>query len=554
MQAARLATRLQRELRMLQSDPPPGVCAWPCDDSLSHLQAQIQGPEGTVYAKGVFKLEIHVPERYPFEPPSVRFKTPIYHPNIDSGGRICLDILNMPPKGAWKPSLNIPTVLASIGLLLSEPNPDDGLMGDITAEYKHNRPSFDMTATKWTQQHAMQEETVPRDHSGRNTDVQQIPSSSTVHSTLIATEKRQEGVAVPSQELQSSSESKTVAANNLLLKCSTGSNPKLNLGNKLSLEKGVRDSGEQGPNEEVLAATTKRPLESILNTMDTRQNAAEETQPSKKTFLEKKTTEKDADIRLNTRDGSHPPNRDKTISAVPSNDAGTPASSHALTSSLKKQTNFAERDIISAASRTSSAVPLTESDCSSKRSKLFTLSSKLSRKPSTDVSRLGEETADVQQGSLKDQACVASEVRRSGQASESPPESEERLTSAAAVASVVEGKKDEGDGSRGAQKNTPHQMSKIVQSRIQPSGKVSGPTKVDVIMMRLPDEPEARKTATGVPRPVRPELAKKPPIPAKPGANVIVLDSESDEEPPKGRSRLSLSRRKGLKRGELGLK
>jgi hypothetical protein len=46
-------------------------------------------------------------------------------------GRICLDILNMPPKGAWKPSLNVPTLLASIGLLLAEPNPDDGLVTDV---------------------------------------------------------------------------------------------------------------------------------------------------------------------------------------------------------------------------------------------------------------------------------------------------------------------------------------------------------------------------------------------------------------------------------------
>ena len=61
----------------------------------------------------------------------VRFVTPVYHPNIDTAGRICLDLLKMPPKGAWKPSNNLATVLASIQQLLGEPNPDDALMHDI---------------------------------------------------------------------------------------------------------------------------------------------------------------------------------------------------------------------------------------------------------------------------------------------------------------------------------------------------------------------------------------------------------------------------------------
>jgi hypothetical protein len=36
-------------------------------------------------------------------------------------------------QGAWRPALNIPTVLASIGLLLAEPNPKDGLMADVVS-------------------------------------------------------------------------------------------------------------------------------------------------------------------------------------------------------------------------------------------------------------------------------------------------------------------------------------------------------------------------------------------------------------------------------------
>ncbi|KAJ0971560.1 hypothetical protein J5N97_019519 [Dioscorea zingiberensis] len=160
-QAARLNLRLQKELKLLMSDPPHGVSLPLLSDSdnassssLSVIEARIKGPEETVYSEGVFNLKIQIPERYPFQPPIVTFTTPIYHPNIDNGGRICLDILNLPPKGAWQPSLNISTVLTSIGLLLSEPNPDDGLMAETSREYKYNRQVFEQKARSWTEKYA----------------------------------------------------------------------------------------------------------------------------------------------------------------------------------------------------------------------------------------------------------------------------------------------------------------------------------------------------------------------------------------------------------------
>jgi len=146
---------MAQELKQLQASPPPGVCAWPVEDKLNELEAQVCGPSSTVYEGGVFKLSVHLPDRYPFEPPKVVFITPVHHPNIDNGGRICLDILNMPPKGAWRPSLNVSTVLASIGVLLSEPNPDDGLMPDVTQEYKHDRATFDAKARQMTRSYAV---------------------------------------------------------------------------------------------------------------------------------------------------------------------------------------------------------------------------------------------------------------------------------------------------------------------------------------------------------------------------------------------------------------
>lgn len=46
------------------------------------LPLSLQAPKDTPYEGGTFELTISVPEQYPLVPPSVRFRTKIFHPNF----------------------------------------------------------------------------------------------------------------------------------------------------------------------------------------------------------------------------------------------------------------------------------------------------------------------------------------------------------------------------------------------------------------------------------------------------------------------------------------
>jgi len=133
------------------SEPAPGISAQPQEDNLRHFSVMIRGPQDSPFEGGVFELELFLPEEYPMAPPKVRFLTKIYHPNIDTLGRICLDIL----KDKWSPALQIRTVLLSIQALLSAPNPDDPLAERIAKEWKEDEAAALGKAKEWTQRFAM---------------------------------------------------------------------------------------------------------------------------------------------------------------------------------------------------------------------------------------------------------------------------------------------------------------------------------------------------------------------------------------------------------------
>ena len=86
--------RIQKELFDLGKNPPTNCSAGPQNEADPfHWQATIMGPDDSPFSGGVFFLNIHFPTDYPFKPPKFQFITKIYHPNINSNGSICLDIL-----------------------------------------------------------------------------------------------------------------------------------------------------------------------------------------------------------------------------------------------------------------------------------------------------------------------------------------------------------------------------------------------------------------------------------------------------------------------------
>ncbi|XP_017788614.1 PREDICTED: ubiquitin-conjugating enzyme E2 T-like, partial [Habropoda laboriosa] len=146
------SSRLRREIEQLNKTPVDGISCYSKSDDLENFLATIIGPKGSPYSGCIFQLSIDIPKQYPFEPPRITFQTPIYHPNIDNKGRICMDLLNMPPKGSWKPTIGLKNLLDAVQCLLGNPNPDDPLMADIAQEYKFNKLEFERKAKKFMEE------------------------------------------------------------------------------------------------------------------------------------------------------------------------------------------------------------------------------------------------------------------------------------------------------------------------------------------------------------------------------------------------------------------
>lgn len=142
--------QLAKELKNLDESPPEGIKVGVNDDDFSTIYADIEGPAGTPYENGVFRMKLVLSHDFPHSPPKGYFLTKIFHPNIATNGEICVNTL----KKDWNPSLGLRHVLIVVRCLLIEPFPESALNEQAGKMLLENYEEYARHARLYTGIHA----------------------------------------------------------------------------------------------------------------------------------------------------------------------------------------------------------------------------------------------------------------------------------------------------------------------------------------------------------------------------------------------------------------
>ena len=160
MRRLQLIIRLKDEFRELNQNPNrnlPIFVGLVSEDDIFNWKVTVVAPKNTLYKGGVFIILIHFPDEYPNIKPEVRFKTPVYHLNVNSKRNYNdaqLGIISLSVFCFWKPEYKIEDILVSIYSLFYMVNPDYNFQLGITEEYRRERALYEQKAKYFTGKYA----------------------------------------------------------------------------------------------------------------------------------------------------------------------------------------------------------------------------------------------------------------------------------------------------------------------------------------------------------------------------------------------------------------
>lgn len=143
---------LVRQIFHMMSKSPPDIRLTSDETDVTQIKAEIDGPSGTCYQGGTFKLVLSIPPEFPSIPPKGYFLTRIFHPNVSNRGDICVNTL----KKDWDPKkFSLSHILEVIKCLLIIPFPESSLNEEAGKLFMEDYSEYSSRAKLMTNIYAM---------------------------------------------------------------------------------------------------------------------------------------------------------------------------------------------------------------------------------------------------------------------------------------------------------------------------------------------------------------------------------------------------------------
>ena len=148
---ARMIKVLWRQQQELLKKSPDCVTPIINDEDPIDIQADIEGPQGTPYESGIFRVKLFIPPEFPQMAPKGYFMTKIFHPNVSEKGEICVNTL----KRDWNPKQwSLYNLFEVIKCLLIVPFPQSSLNEEAGKMFMDNYDEYFRVAKMLTEIHA----------------------------------------------------------------------------------------------------------------------------------------------------------------------------------------------------------------------------------------------------------------------------------------------------------------------------------------------------------------------------------------------------------------
>ena len=116
--------RIILDIKDIQKDPIESVYYFPDEDNILYGNILIIGPKDTPYQYGNYMFQLSFTEKYPYEPPVVKYVTndgtTRFNPNFYRNGKVCLSILNTWSGEKWSACQSLRSVLITLQTTMNE--------------------------------------------------------------------------------------------------------------------------------------------------------------------------------------------------------------------------------------------------------------------------------------------------------------------------------------------------------------------------------------------------------------------------------------------------